>query len=699
MLPLAGLLGLGLLLLVGLVQAGWIWDDDSYVTANPVLVEPDGLARIWTPGGTPQFYPMVFMSFWIEARAYGEDFMHQPLGFHLVNWALHLGSSILLWRLLRRLAVPGAWLAAALFLVHPMQVESVAWVSERKNVMAVFLALASVRSWVAHEEAEEGQRAGWYVLSLLLFVAAMLAKTMVATLAPALVALHVWRRRPWTRRDALAVLPFFAVGVPLGLVTAWLERSWVGASGADFSLSALDRIVLAPRSALWYVATWAWPSNLSFVYPRWAVDADDPLQWIAPGLAAAALAVLVVLWRRGMRGPGVLAAIYVGAVFPALGFLNVYPFLFSYVADHFAYVASVALATASGVALAALLRRTGALGRVGCAALLLGLAAMSIGHASAFADEETLWRRTLAANPRAWMPASNLAGMLLTRAGALQSGDPARAGSLAAEAESFARAAIAEDAPAFEPWLALSESLRLQGRLDEALAAARSGLEKAPQLPDLHWMSGRLLELLGRKDEAVESYRQGATLPDGVRRELYQPAQAKTRRRDFARILSQLGRHAEAATAWLAVAALDPDDPEAHANAGISRERAGEFHAAAEQYKAAIAAADPARRPADGQLVMTVMPRLVTALLAAPTGDGDRADALDAARWLVERTGRQDALALLLLARAERAAGIATAAATFAEASRLAADPLLPQALRDEVARAAQEFAPPPGGP
>lgn len=688
---------LGAIAYATLPGAGWIWDDDSYVTRNPVLVEADGLSRIWTPGGTPQFYPLVFMSFWIEARVYGEDFVANPLGFHLVNWALHLGSSILLWRILLVLRVRGAWLAAALFLVHPMQVESVAWVSERKNVLAVFLALAALRAWIAYGAAPKGERVGWYLLSLILFTAAMLSKTMVAVFAPALIALHVWRRLPWSWRDGFAILPFFAVGVPLGLVTAWLEKTWVGANGAEFHLSLLDRLALAPRSALWYVWTWVWPSNIAFVYERWEVDASAPLQWIPAAIALVGAIAFVLLWRRGARGPAVLAAIFLGAVFPALGFLNVYPFLFSYVADHFAYVGSLALATASGYVLATLGRRMkGTIAVAGGAALLVALAAMSAAHTTAYADEETLWRRTLATNPNAWMPASNLAGKLLVRAGeAGKRGDEAEARRLAIEAEAFARTASEHAPQSFTVWMKLSEALRIQGRLDEALVAARESLRRDARIPDLHWIEGRLLELLGRKEEAVEPYRLGATLPDPIRGELIEVSQVKTRRSDYARLLALLGRHAEAGAAWRSAAAVDPEDPLPHGNAGLAYERAGAFADAAIAFDQAISRLDPKARPADGALKMQLTPRLINALLSAPRSDEDLTFALNAARWLVGVTNRSDPLALLFLARAERANGLPEARATFEEAERGAANELLPKELRDEVARHKPTFAGP----
>lgn len=699
---LAALVGLCVLASFPLLEAGWIWDDDSYVTRNAILTDPEGLQAIWIPGVTPQYYPLVFTTFWIEAQLVtqltgSDDLSVAPFTFHLVNILLHLGSAVLLWRTLVAMGFrderlqAAAWLAAALFLVHPMQVESVGWVSERKNVLALCLALASLRCWLAKDAAVEGQRAGWYVASLTLFALAMLSKTMVAALAPALLAIDAWRRVPLTGRRLASILPFFLVGVPLGLLTLWIEVHHVGASGEEFALSFADRLVLAPRSALWYVWTWLWPQNLAFIYERFAVDARVAAQWIPLGLAAVAVAASCVAWRRGWRGPLVLLSIFVAAVFPALGFFNVYPFRFSYVADHFAYVGTVALAVGSGWLLATLAARWPRRGAfAGAAALLVGLAAVSATQATAYRDEETLWRRTLAVNPAAAMPASNLAGLLATRAGSTD--DPERKKSIAAEAERFARQAVALEPTSFGAWTHLSESLRLQGRYAEALEAAQESLKQNATIPDTHWAIGRLLELQGEREAAVESYRQGAILPEAVRSDIADPRQRLVRMRDYARILTILGRDAGAAVAWREILALTPDDSMVHGNIALASERLGDWPRAREHFKAAIAHA-PTNTPEGRQLVLQLLPRLVNALLTPPSSPDDCADALQGSRFLVEQTARRDALALLLLARAEQANGIATANATFAEATEKAADPLLPEALRAEIAKFAPLFA------
>ncbi|NBQ16093.1 MAG: hypothetical protein EBU31_16150, partial [Proteobacteria bacterium] len=400
------------------LRAGWIWDDDSYILDNPAVQLPGGVLDAWVPGSTPQYYPLVFVSFWVQHGLHGLD----PYGYHLANVLLHVGSSIMLWRLLRRMRVPGSLLAAGLFALHPVQVETVAWVTERKNVLSMAFALASLISWVRflQDTRPFAARAGWWGLSFVLFAMAMLSKTTAVAVPVAMVAIAWWR--PWdaaddhpelvrpaspVRASVMLAVPFFVLGIAMGLFTAWVEATLVGARGAEFARPALERLMQASQAWWFYLGTWGWPHGLMFVYP--AFDGPAWLPWLAllAGLSVAVAAFMAA--RRGVRGPMVAFLCYSAGVFPALGFINLYPLRFAPVADHFGYVASAVLAPAAAWCLLRALRAAESRGLpvpaciVAAMVLLGGLAVASNAHAARFANAETLWRASLADNPRAWL--------------------------------------------------------------------------------------------------------------------------------------------------------------------------------------------------------------------------------------------------------------------------------------------------------
>jgi len=364
-------------------------------------------------GATPQYYPLVHTTFWIEYHLWGLN----PQGYHVVNMLLHGLSAVLAWRLLSRLEVPGAWLAAALFAVHPVEVESVAWITERKNVLSMSLALGSLLAYFRYCPPQQPTNCetqairrkpawGWYALSLLMYVCALWSKTVTASVPAVVLVIFWWKRGAIRARDVLPLLPFFAVGLSLASVTAWMERSMVGAVGDHWAFSWLDRILIAGRALCFYVSKLAWPHSLCFFYVRWQIDDHAWWQYLYP---LAALAVMVGLWlARPWIGRGPLAAvlIFAGVLVPALGFFNIYPFLFSFVADHFQYHASIALlalAAATGTLLA---RRFSAAGQRVCAAIAAGvillLMAISYQRTHAFESLMTLYQDTIRTNPMAW---------------------------------------------------------------------------------------------------------------------------------------------------------------------------------------------------------------------------------------------------------------------------------------------------------
>lgn len=395
------------------LRAGYIWDDDYYVTQNEHLRDLGGLWRIWVPGATPQYYPMVFLTFWLEYRLWALE----PFGYHLTNVLLHAANALLVARLAHRLRLPWHWALAALFALHPVHVESVAWITERKNVLSTFGYLLAALAWLRFDDARtDDTPRPWrhYLVALAWFLFALLSKTVTCSLPAALILLHVWRRDRLDVRRLWPLLPMFAVGLALALHTAHLERTHVGADGADFAFSFAERTLIAGNALLFYAGKLAWPWPLMFFYPRWQLEADRVLAWW-PLLLCGAVAVLVlVLFVRGRRGPAVAVAFFAGSLFPALGYFNVYPMIYSFVADHFQYLASLGVLTLVVAAFRWSARRLPLVRWLGVL-LLAGLGGLTHHRCHAYTDEETLWRDTIAQNPSAWMAHNNLACLEMDR--------------------------------------------------------------------------------------------------------------------------------------------------------------------------------------------------------------------------------------------------------------------------------------------
>jgi tetratricopeptide (TPR) repeat protein len=493
---------------------GFIWDDDIYVAENPTLRSLQGLSDIWFKlGAVPQYYPLVHSTFWVEAHLWGTF----PGGFHAVNMLLHATAVLLVWRLLARLAVPGAWLAAAIFAVHPVGVESVAWVTERKNVLSCVLALGALLAYLRFSPADRAgaaranasaERGDWryYALALGLYVLALLSKTVTASMPAVLLVIYWWKRGSVTRRDFARLAPFFAVGLALAALTVWMEKEHVGAKGEAWDLSPIERLLIAGRALWFYAGKLAWPHPLVFFYPRWTVDASAWWQYLFP---AAALGVMVLLWRaRNRIGRGPLAAVLVfaGVLTPALGFFNVYPFLFSFVADHFQYHASIALMAAAAAALVLsarhLLPRSPWVVPLAAAAVLLPLAVLARSKTAVYRDLVSLYADTIASNPTAWAAHLNL-GYCLQQESNFE------------EAAAHYREALRIN-PQFAPLhIRLGTVLFLSGKTDESTAELNRAL--AGNLDDLnrstaHVHLGIMLNAQGRFDDAIAHFRNALAL-------------------------------------------------------------------------------------------------------------------------------------------------------------------------------------------
>ncbi len=601
---------------------GYVWDDDAWTTnLAPLFQNTSGLRLIWfQPTALQQYYPLSGTTFWLDYQLW--RFWTTP--YHVENVLLHALAALLFWRLLRRLQVPGAWLASALFALHPVMVESVAWITERKNVLSLVLYLGAFLAYLRYAQGETSD--GWrgtgtteiaaatgsspvprhsslfYGLAFVLFLGALLAKTTTFSLPAAMLLLGWWQRGQlrW-RADVLPTLPFFALALGLCAVTAWLEKYHVGATGSDFALTFPQRGLVAGRAFWFYLGHLFWPAKLCFVYPRWQPDCGSWWQWLYP---VTALGLLFVLWlARGWLGRGPVTALFffVGTLFPVLGFLNAYGMRFSFVWDHWVYLSALgifALVAALVVRGAEVLRRPAVV--YGFAGIVLPvLVLLTWRQAGMYTDKETLWRTTLARNPDCWIVHYNL-GNLLGSQGRMEEAmehyhEAIQINPNSSEAlynlgmalattdrfeeaiESF-RKAIQINPNSFEALNNLGNALAAQGRFDEAIENYRKAFQINPNYSETLYNLGAALAAKGRFEEAIKNYRMAIQINPNYFEARYNLGNA----------LAARGRFDEAIASYRRAVQINPNFSEALDNLGNALAAQGRFDEAIESYRQAI---------------------------------------------------------------------------------------------------------------
>jgi tetratricopeptide (TPR) repeat protein len=464
------------------VHGGILWDDPAHITRLG-LRGAEGLWRIWFEiRATQEYYPVLHSAFWLEYLLWGES----TTGYHVLNIALHAANACLLAVVLRRLwtvapaeqnagvseprIVPPhtEWLAAALFAVHPVCVESVAWITEQKNTLSTLFYLLA--AWRYLDFAVSRKR--WtYAAALIFFLLALGAKTMTVTLPAALLVVIWWKQRGlvW-RRDVWPLLPWFGAAVFAGLVTSWVESDFVGADLVVPDLSLWERTLLAARIFWFSLGQLLWPASITFFYPLWDVS-KEAQGWILH--LSAGVLVTLVLWALRRRFRGALAAwlLYAGTLFPVLGFFKVFAFSFSYVADHFQYLAIPIVMAAAAAGLSLGFGRLPSLPRLTAPALgfavVITLAVIARQLSALYQDDETLFRANISVNPNSWMGHHVLATTLA----------------------------------------------RVPDRRDEAIALYRRALQLKPANPDsLSALALLLVEQPGNREEAIGYFREAIRL-------------------------------------------------------------------------------------------------------------------------------------------------------------------------------------------
>jgi tetratricopeptide (TPR) repeat protein len=512
------------------LRGDFVWDDATWTTNLSALFQnASGLHLIWfQPTVLQQYYPLSGTTFWLDYQLW--KFWTTP--YHVENVLLHALAALLFWRLLLRLRVPGAWLAAALFALHPVMVESAAWITERKNVLSLPLYLGALLAYERYARcAQCGTGGKWqvaetkavaapsapssgsshpslfYGVAFFLFLGALLAKTTAFSLPAAILLIGWWQRgRIRWRADVLPTLPFFALALGLSAMTAWLEKNHVGAQGADFALTFPQRCLVAGRVFWFYLGKLFWPAQLCFVYPRWQPNPGVWWQWLYPVTAAGTLFALWLARRRIGRGPITAMFFFVGTLFPVLGFMNAYFMRYSFVCDHWVYLSSLgvlAWVAALVVRAAEQLRRRGLV--YGFAAIVLPvLGLLTWRQAGVYQNMETLWLTTIARNPDCWMAQNNLGAWYFARR-------------RPAEAETLYRKALQLNPGYAEAFDNLGTALAAQGKLAEAIQDFDQALQLKPGYAEGHYNLGVAWASQGKWAEAIQQYEQALQLkPDNV---------------------------------------------------------------------------------------------------------------------------------------------------------------------------------------
>jgi len=614
--------GLALLLIAGTVLlyqpvwlAGFIWDDDSHLTNNPCIIGPLGFKEIWSGEGL--YYPLVLSSFWVQHALWGLA----PLPYHLVTVGVHAICALLLWQVLRRLAVPAPWFGAALWAWHPVQAESVAWVTELKNTQSGLFYLLAILSFLRWRgladpktQAGTGPFRVWqspplaYGCTLVLAALAILSKTSTAML-PVVLGLCWWWRERRLRWRALAWLaPFACLSAAASGWTIWEQRFHSMALGPQWNQTWPERLIIAGKLVWFYLGKLLWPHPLLFIYPRWEIRAAQPLAYV-PCVGVALF--LLVLWRgraRWSRGPLFAFAYFLVSLFPVLGFFAVYFFRYSFAGDHFQYLASMgplALAAAGlahGLSALPAAHKPVRLGlRVGLPAVLLAaLGFLTWRQAGMFRDDERLWRETLARNPQCAIARNNLGEILFKRGEFQQAKEQYEQGLAAAPdypelhnnlgnvlcqegdldaAVAHYRQALAGPLNYADPHYNLANALQQQGKLEEALLEYHRALATSPRHPQAHYNLANALLRLHRPQEAIAHYQAALDA---------RPAYADAHN-NLANALAQTGNLAQAIPHYQKALALKAGDPGTHFNLANALLQLGRADEAFVEYEKGLA--------------------------------------------------------------------------------------------------------------
>jgi tetratricopeptide (TPR) repeat protein len=596
--PLGWAVGAALIVLIALIayfpslSNGFVADDDVLLTSNNIVKNSDGLRRFWCSVEAIDYWPVTNTTFWIEWRMWGMN----STGYHVSNLILHMAETLLIWIILRKLSIPGAFLAALIFAVHPVNVESVAWISQRKNLTAMLFFLLSIlwylkyvkhdprptsgrcpvaaKQSTAHCPPSTAHNLHWYWLSLAAFVLAMLGKGSAAVLpvlllgAVAFFASRKMRLSPSIWKELIRTAPFFLIALVFSALNVWCQTRCPEESlrRADF----FERLLGAGCVIWFYLYKAILPVNLAFIYPEWRIETGNLLWWL-PLLAA--LLVTAVLWcyRNTWSRPFLAAwGFFCVALAPVMGFTDSFFMRVSLVADHYQHIAIIgviALASA-GFSAWSLHTRAGArrtaIAAAGLAAGVLVLATWR--QCGLYRDNITIYRDTLEKNPACWMAQYNL-GVVMARAG------------LPGESIEHFRQALQGYPEFVDANYNMGNAFLEMGMLREAAEHYLQVLQMRPEHSAAHYNLANIMLQTGRNQEAIEHYRQALRLNPDFPEAFY----------NLGNIYETAGQYQQAIEYYEQALRLKPNDFDIHNNLGIALAQKGRYQEAIIHYRQALA--------------------------------------------------------------------------------------------------------------
>jgi len=566
--------GLILILAIGVAYspvgwAGFVWDDTSLLKSNPCIVGPLGLKEIWTTSAA-DICPLTLSTFWLEHKLWGLN----PLPFHLVNVLLHGLSAIVLWRVLRKLEIRGAWFGATLWALHPVMVESVAWISEMKNTESGLFFLLSLHFFLESLRSRiHNHLSNWdatYVLTLLFAVLAMTSKSSTVTLPLVFCLCGWWMEGRLSWRNWVRIAPVFLASIAMGLASIWTQKLG-GADMPQLARSWPERIITAGDAVWFYLGKLIWPYPLITVYPRWLIDAGDWLSYLA---LVAVLIVVFIFWlkRSSWGKPWFFAFVYfLVALLPVIGLLNMKYFYYTLVADHFQYLASIGPIALAGAGMARL-AGFGLSGKTWLTAIVGGTVLFVLGFLSwqkvwIYRNQETLWTDTLRSNPRCWVGYNNLGTVSLD------------ANRLDEAIDRFQKAV--QFNPLYEgAFNNLGNALLQQGHIDEAIVQFQNSLKVSPDFVLARDNLGVALSEKGRMPEAIAEFQNALKIDPNNLDALY----------NLGLTYSRAGRLEDAMAQYQKVLKISPGDAKAHSGLGNVFLQQGRTDDAISEFQKAIEA-------------------------------------------------------------------------------------------------------------